>query len=175
MDLWSRRPKGGAMIVRDICTRKMVSCHLNTNLSVVAGLMWEQDCGLLPVLDDAEKVVGVITDRDICMALATRDEKASHLPARDVMVAPVHAIHPEDSLSLAMRYMRQYQIRRLPVVDGLGRLQGVLSMNDLILHSLEDLPGSPSILPYGEVMQTLKAINMHGLERTTGTHQYLPG
>ncbi|HJV21702.1 MAG TPA: CBS domain-containing protein [Holophagaceae bacterium] len=146
------------MIVRDLCTRTPVSCRVDANLSEVAGLMWEHDCGLIPVLDEAGKVIGVITDRDICMALATRNVRASALQAREVMAAPVHTVHPEDSLSLAMRYMRQYQVRRLPVVDGLGRLLGVLSLNDLILEAQEDLPGSPSILAYGEVMQTLKAI-----------------
>ncbi|HJV91485.1 MAG TPA: CBS domain-containing protein [Holophagaceae bacterium] len=149
------------MIVRDLCNRTPVSCREDANLSEVAGLMWEHDCGLIPVLEETGKVVGVISDRDICMALGTRDVRASSLRAREVMSTPIHAVHPEDSLSLAMRYMRQYQVRRLPVVDGLGRLLGLLSLNDLILEAQEDLPGSPSLLVYGEVMQTLKAIGTH--------------
>ncbi len=153
------------MIVRDLCTRKVTSCHLDSNLAEVAEWLGEQDCGALPVLDDADKVVGVITDRDITLALAARKEKAARLPARDVMTAPAHCVHPDDSVALAMRYMRQYQVRRIPVVDGLGKLQGLLSMNDLILHAQEDLPGSPPSLPYSEVMETLKVLNAHPLGR----------
>ncbi|HJW34846.1 MAG TPA: CBS domain-containing protein [Holophagaceae bacterium] len=153
------------MIVRDLCTCKVTTCHLDTNLAEVAERLGAQDCGALPVLDDAEKVVGVITDRDVAMALAARKEKAARLPARDVMTAPAHCVHPDDSVALAMRYMRQYQVRRIPVVDGLGKVQGLLSMNDLILHAQEDLPGSPPSLPYSEVMETLKVLNTHPVAR----------
>ncbi|MBI3132647.1 MAG: CBS domain-containing protein [Acidobacteria bacterium] len=153
------------MIVRDICSRKGISCHLDTTLAEAAELLGDHEGEALPVVDGSNKVVGVITDRDIVLALAARKEKAARLPARDVMTAPAHGVHPDDSVALAMRYMRQYQIRRIPVVDGLGNLLGLLSMNDLILQAQEDLPGSPPSLPYGEVMETLKILIAHREKR----------
>jgi CBS domain-containing protein len=58
------------MKVREVMIDRVTSCNSNTNLATVAGLMWENDCGVLPVLDDGGKVVGMITDRDTCIAVA---------------------------------------------------------------------------------------------------------
>lgn len=144
------------MLVRELFIRNPAFCRPDTNVAAAASLMWERDCGMLPVVDHAQHLVGLITDRDICMALSTRDLRPSTLPVRDVMTTPAHGITMGDSLAHALKVMRQHRVRRLPVVDSEGKLEGVLSLNDLILAAGETRePG------YEDVMLTQKAICGH--------------
>ncbi|HJU83022.1 MAG TPA: CBS domain-containing protein [Holophagaceae bacterium] len=145
------------MNVNDLCIRNVASCLPETNLASAAALLWDHDCGVLPVVDSSHRIVGVLTDRDICMALATRNKLASDLCAKDVMSKSVHTIRESDSASQALKVMRQNHIRRLPVTDEKERLAGILSLNDLVLGAKEG-KASPNV---DEVMQTMKAICSH--------------
>ncbi|HJW08370.1 MAG TPA: CBS domain-containing protein [Holophagaceae bacterium] len=147
------------MNVKDICIRNVASCLPETNLATVAAMMWEHDCGVLPVVDSTQHLVGILTDRDICMALATRNRLASDLRALDVMSTTLHTIHEDDSASHAMKIMRHHHVRRLPVLGKDDSLKGILSLNDLALAAKEGKDASPS---HDEVVQTLKAICNHG-------------
>ena len=64
------------MKVRDLMTSRVRTCRPSTSLADVVSEMWEGDCGVLPVVNDEGRVIGMITDRDICIALATRDRFA---------------------------------------------------------------------------------------------------
>ena len=64
------------MRVQDVMTKAVASCHADASLAAVAALMWEHNCGQLPVVSDDGKVTSVITDRDICIALGTRNQRA---------------------------------------------------------------------------------------------------
>lgn len=149
------------MFVRDLATRNVVSCLPETDLASAAALFWEHDCGILPVVDRARKVVGVLTDRDICMALATRGKLASQLCARDVMSHDVHTALEEDAIGSALKALRHHRVRRLPVVDGEGRLKGLLSMNDLFLAARPEPGAIPS---YEDVVHVMKGICAHSPE-----------
>lgn len=70
------------MEVRDVMTKTVASCHPETNLAAAGALMWETDCGVLPVVDERRKVSGVITDRDVCIALTTSDRRPSAMTGR---------------------------------------------------------------------------------------------
>lgn len=153
------------MLVNELSTRNVVSCLPETDLASVASLLWDHDCGILPVVDSNRNVIGVLTDRDICMALATRDRLASQLSARDVMSANVHTIHETDTTSAALKTMRLNRVRRLPITAEDGRLKGILSMNDLILASKADKSGSPT---YEEVVTAMKGICGHNAETLKG-------
>src|SRR5215467_1479891 len=76
------------MKVRDLMTTNAAFCRPETNLAAVGALMWEHDCGLIPVVDDPGKVTGVITDRDICIALSTRDRQPSKIMTREITTSP---------------------------------------------------------------------------------------
>jgi CBS domain-containing protein len=102
-------------------------------LAAAAKLMWDGDCGFLPVVDAAGTVAGVLTDRDICMATATRRLLPEHISAAQVMTSPVHACLEDDTLGDVLEVMKKSQVRRLPVIDANGRLRGVISMNDIVL------------------------------------------
>lgn len=149
------------MKVRELAPPYVASCHPDTNLAAAAALFWEHDCGFLPVVDEAYKVVGVLTDRDVCMACATRNRLASDLLVRDVMISPVHTIAPGDTATQAMRVMRGHHVRRLPVTTASGVLEGVVSLNDLALAAHERKDEFPSPPTYEEISLTLKALCAH--------------
>src|ERR1700752_2419423 len=102
------------MKVKDIMTSDVKYCSLDTNLAAAAKIMWEDDCGAVPVTDDRGKVVGVITDRDICIASATRSRTEGEIPVQDVVSQTLHACAPGDDVRTAMDIMKKQQVRRLP-------------------------------------------------------------
>lgn len=119
------------MRVRDVMSTPPVTCQPGTDLAAVTKLMWDRDCGFVPVVDAAGHLAGVLTDRDICVAAATRRLQPERIPASDVMHAPVHSCLSTDALDAVLATMSTHQLRRLPVLDASGQLQGVVSMNDV--------------------------------------------
>src|SRR4030095_9400718 len=128
---WStRRPperRGAKMKVEQIFTREVKSVSRETSAAEAADLMWEADCGGLPVVDEGGRVVGIVTDRDLCMALALTNQSAADLPVPSLLPPPLHTCRLSDEVGEALRIMRLHKIRRLPVVDAAGVLQGMLS------------------------------------------------
>ncbi len=112
-------------------TREVAACHAEHSLAAAASRMRDHDCGCLPVVDGAGHVVGMITDRDICMAALATGAALSTLRVAEAMTGAVVTTRPLDSLEDAERTMRQHRVRRLPVVDDQARLNGILSCNDL--------------------------------------------
>jgi CBS-domain-containing membrane protein len=94
--------------------------------------MWDLDCGCVPVVDATGKVLAMLTDRDVCMAAFTRGLRLWEMTVASAASRHVIAVRPDDTLETAAQRMREHQIRRLPVVDGEGKLVGVLSTNDLV-------------------------------------------
>ncbi|MFO0984774.1 MAG: CBS domain-containing protein [Planctomycetota bacterium] len=92
--------------------------------------MWDHDCGCVPIEDEG-RVIGILTDRDICMAAYTQGGALASLKVRNAMSSKVLVCHPDDAVLDAERLMRANRIRRLPVVDDTGRLVGIVSLNDL--------------------------------------------
>lgn len=120
-----------AMRIERVMNQPAVTCSTSDSLNTAAQLMWEHDCGMLPVVDASMRVAGVITDRDICMAAYTQGKALHEIPVSEAMAKQVFSCRPEDSVDAAEDLMGQKQIRRVPVVDGDGRPVGVLSLNDL--------------------------------------------
>lgn len=146
------------MKVRELCPLYVASCSPEATLATAAGLLWEHDCGILPVVDRDYKVLGVITDRDICMAVAARDEAAASTPVAEVMSAPVHTVRFEDSAAHALLLMREHHVRRLPVTDGNGVLEGILSLTNLALAAEEPKAFKPASPSCQDVLATLKSL-----------------
>lgn len=149
------------MKVQDIMTRDVQCCGPDTNLAVGGKMMWDSDCGVLPVLNVEGKVLGVITDRDICMAVATRNKLASEITVWETVSGKACTCRDTDDIHTALDIMKREKVRRLPVVDEDGVLQGMLSMNDLVLNAEETKWKKRPDLSYGDVMHTLKAISEH--------------
>lgn len=119
------------MHVKDVMTKDVKSCSVNDALNVAAQIMWDGDCGCVPVVNDKLEVVGMITDRDICMAAYTQNQALTRIPVAGVMSREVYGCGPEDAIDAAERVMRTRQVRRLPVLGFEGQLLGILSLNDL--------------------------------------------
>ena len=143
------------MKVKEIMTAEPRTCTPDTTVAAAANLMWEGDCGILPVVDDGE-LVGVVTDRDMYIALATQNARASQLRVGAVATKTVATCEPEDDVHTALATMRQARVRRLPVV-GFGRtVLGILSMNDVLRAAAANKPISKD-----EIIETLQAICAH--------------
>lgn len=150
------------MKVKDIMTRDVKAIWLTQSLADAAKEMWENDCGVLPIIKDARTVVGVITDRDICMATAMRNRNPTAISVEEVMNESVHAARPEEDVAQALRTMREHKVRRLPVVNVKGELEGILSMNDIVLHA-KARNGKEAEIQYSDVVKTYQAICAHPL------------
>ena len=119
------------MQINEMMSQPVVTCASASTLDHAARLMWEFDCGIVPVVDDDGRPTGVVTDRDVCMAAYTQGRPLSAIPVGTAMARQVVAIHAMDLVEQAEHLMRTNQIRRLPVVDDDWRPIGVVSMNDL--------------------------------------------
>jgi CBS domain-containing protein len=141
------------MTARELMSTPPRTCQPNTDLAAVTQLMWNHDCGFVPVVDAAGHLAGVITDRDICVASATRRLLPERISAAQAMSASVYACLPNDDVESVLTAMKTHQIRRVPVVDADGHLQGVVSLNDVVRAvGKKDAPAA------AEVVATLASI-----------------
>jgi CBS domain-containing protein len=108
-------------------------CSPDDTLDAAARLMWDNDCGCVPVCtsDGSPRIVGMITDRDICMSALFNGRALSAIRVSEAMSREVHACRPADSPVAVERLMRERQIRRVPVADEAGALLGLVSLADL--------------------------------------------
>ncbi len=143
------------MIVADLMTENTARVRPDQSLSDAARLMWECDCGALPVLNKIGEVCGIITDRDICMATWLQNSAPSELRVSSTMSHQLHHCSPHDPISTAEALMRLKQIRRLPVLDHEGHLLGILSLADI---AKETAQGSVPGLFSAELASTLADI-----------------
>ena len=123
------------MKVKELMTTDVKRCTPETNLAAAAKIMWEGDCGAVPVTDERDRVVGVITDRDICIAAATRPRTEGEIPVKEVISKPLYTCAPGDDVRSALEIMKTRKIRRLPVVEQGGRLAGIVSIHDIAVQS----------------------------------------
>src|SRR6266481_2638161 len=126
------------MKVQDVMTYDVQSCAPETNLATVAMKMWRGDFGAMPVVT-GRKVVGMITDRDICMAAATKHCDPATIRVEDVTTGEVYGCSPDTDIHEALKIMQQRKVRRLPIINADdGKLAGILSLNDIALKAQSD-------------------------------------
>lgn len=152
------------MKVEALMMQGVASCHAEDRANQAATLMWERDCGAIPVIDEESRVVAMVTDRDLCMASSMEGQALQEIPVRKAMSREVWSCRRDDELSVAERIMREHRVRRLPVVDSEGHLEGILSLNDLVREASKQSQ-SPSKsnkarVSYTEVAETLSDISV---------------
>ena len=147
------------MRVEEIMMGTPYHCRPETNLGSATELMWIGNCGFLPVIGKDNKVVGVITDRDICVALGTRNRTAGEVTVVEVISGKMYSCAPNDEVQTALETMRAGHVRRLPVISKTGELVGVVSIDDVIVHAAKAGIGGASQLSTVEVVKALKGIN----------------
>ena len=143
------------MKTKDIMTTDVRTCSTGTNLAAAGALMLDGDCGILPVMDEG-KLVGVVTDRDMFIALATRNTPASHLTVGEVTGKQVWTCGPDDDVHTVLETMKAHRVRRLPVEGFGGTVLGIVSMNDVVLAA-----GPRKALRSDEVVDTFQGICAH--------------
>lgn len=151
------------MKVKEIMTPNAKACTPTDTLAAAARFMWDNDCGILPVVKDGGKVVGLITDRDICMAAAINNRNLANIAVEDVISGKVYSASPDDDVRKALETMQERKVRRLPVVAADGTLDGMLSFNDLVLRAQEAKDKKAPDLADADVVKAYKAICAHPL------------
>src|SRR5215471_17753465 len=122
------------MQVAEIMTKDVCSCSPGMNAATAAELMWNKNCGSLPIVEDGGRVVGIVTDRDLFLALGTSNRRPAELPLGEIMHKDLALCNPGNDVRNALKTMAQRQLRRLPVVDEAGNLTGILSLGDVVLR-----------------------------------------
>ncbi len=148
------------MNVENLMTKSVRTCRPEDSLSHAAQIMWEADCGAVPVVsnDEEGRLVGMITDRDVCMAAYTQGRTLGQIQVRDVMAKDLHCCRPSDTVAEAETVMSSAQVRRLPVVDESGHVVGFLSLADLAREAAHERGTKRPAISEREVVGTLASI-----------------
>jgi CBS domain-containing protein len=124
--------KRSLMNVKDLMTGEVGTCQPEDSLMAAVAVLWQKDCGVVPVVNHEKFLVGMITDRDICIALATQNRLASEVRVCEIMSRRIVKCTPDDDLKTPLKLMRKHQVKRLPVTDENGILVGLLSISDFL-------------------------------------------
>jgi len=144
------------MKIQELMTKPVTTCLQGETLNIAAQKMWDHDCGVLPVVGDDGKLVGVLTDRDICMSAWSHGRALDAIGVYEAMAKEVFSVKADDELERAEDLMAEKQVRRLPVVDAEDRPIGVISSNDLTREAAR--PGTRIKDQVARVLKTLAAI-----------------
>lgn len=157
------------MNVGQVMRRPVWSCHPDDSLNAAAEIMWDNDCGCVPVTDGEGRLAGMITDRDVCMAAYLQGGPLRALRVYTAMAKEVFSCRPEDTTVQAEVIMREHRIRRLPAVDGDGRLVGLLSLSDIANEAGHAAGRKRKDVSFAEVGATLGAVCKPRRERALAT------
>jgi CBS domain-containing protein len=148
------------MEVREIMTATPACCTPDATASRAAHMMKEQDTGIIPIVESeySRKVVGVVTDRDLCLTVVAEGRNPESVTVKEVMTSDVVACRPDADVEQAVALMRENRIRRIPVLDADQMILGIVSMADLLQRS--DLPS-------GETHQMMKEVTEPTREPST--------
>jgi CBS domain-containing protein len=157
------------MKVKDIMMGTPYYCQPETNLGSATELMWNANCGFLPVESAEGKVIGVITDRDICVALGTRHRPAGEVAVAEVLTGKLYSCAPDDDIHMALQTLKEAAVRRLPVISLKGTLVGVLSMDDILLRAEPTSLAKTPELSSDEVIRTFRSITQRRVPENAAT------
>jgi CBS domain-containing protein len=124
---WQREP----LTAREVMTRNVRTARLDSPVRDVAQIMKDEDCGVVPVVDERGSLVGIVTDRDLVIRGFTGGKTPDQLRVSDVMTDDVEAVTPDENVHGIIALMGRKQIRRIPVVERDDRVVGIISMGDI--------------------------------------------
>jgi CBS domain-containing protein len=155
------------MQVQELMTQPVVSCHVRDSANAAAQIMWEHDCGVVPVVDDEGRLAGVVTDRDICLAAYFQGIPLASIRLDTMMSRELCTCRPEDDITDAEHLMSTRQLRRIVAVDGRHAPVGILSIGDVARRVGR---GSAAKQRDGqELLSTVAAVSMpHGQRPPNG-------
>ena len=125
-----------ALVAADLMTKNVMTCSPDASLAEAAHLLWECDLGCLVVVRPGEKrPVGMLTDRDVCLAAARHSRRLADVPVHIAMARVVHSLGSQAPIAEVHTLMREWQLRRIPIVDREGNLVGLVGLSDLVRAS----------------------------------------
>jgi len=128
---WRTSSRFGSVRAKDVMTRDVVTVQPNDPVERAARLMSRHDCGSLPVVDSRDRLIGMVTDRDIVTRVVAEGMDHRYAAVRDCMTDEAFACHADDPVEATMRKLSHHQIRRLPIVDDHDRVVGIVSVADV--------------------------------------------
>lgn len=125
------------MLVKSVMHQGAKVCSIDSDLETIAATMWNEDSGAIPLVADNDRVVGLITDRDIAMAAALKHRPLWEISARELVEGKTcHFCHEDEDIHSVLKTMGSLQIRRMPVVNREQQIVGMISLKDLIDHTV---------------------------------------
>ncbi len=144
------------MQVRDIMSKDMVIADKDDTILDVAKLMRHHNIGIVPVVENGQKVLGVVTDRDIVLNMAKYNSDPSNTYAREIASEVVYKVKPDADVDQALSLMKKQRIRRLPVIEN-ESLVGMLSLGDVAVYAFNDVEVGEALF---EISKPAKAQNI---------------
>jgi CBS domain-containing protein len=144
------------MTVKELMKTDVAACAPDSDFGTVVTIMRDRGCGFLPVVDSHGIVVGVVTDRDVCLAAGTTHRPLARVSVQETMSHPVFSCFADENVKTVLVTMAKHRTRRLPVLNKNGHLQGVLSMDDIV--QAPHRRGGPTA---DDIVAALKAIYAH--------------
>ncbi|HKY36786.1 MAG TPA: CBS domain-containing protein [Polyangiaceae bacterium] len=136
---------GLSVPARSLMTPNVLTCLPGESLDQAARIFWERNCGAVPVVDAQGKLVGMLTDRNVCIAAYTQGRRLTDISVETVMSRTAHAASVDDSIERVLEIMADAQVRRVPIVDAEHRLVGMIALADLA-RWIRQLPSAhPSV------------------------------
>lgn len=133
-------------------TKSVGVCGINDSLAKAVEIMWQKDCGIVPVVSEKSKVIGTITDRDVAVSVFLQNKAAFEIRTGDVINGKVLTCSSKDKIEKVLKTMKKHQIKRLPIVGKKNKLEGIVSITDILLASKKDKKLQKKVL------KTLEAI-----------------
>lgn len=127
-----------ALLAREVMTRNVRTARPESPLRDIARIMKDESCGVVPIVDERDRLVGIVTDRDLVVRAFTGGRSPEQLRASDVMTDDVEAVTPDDTLHDVIGLMGRRQLRRIPVVERDDGIVGIISLGDIALRADHD-------------------------------------
>ena len=124
----------------EVMTREPACCEAGESIVDVAAMMKREDVGSVPVVESHEdkKLIGIVTDRDLVVKVLAEKKDVQGARVRDAMTANPASCRENDDVTKAVQLMSDRQVRRMPIVDGAGRLTGIISQADVATRMKRD-------------------------------------
>lgn len=140
------------MKVKKIMTKSVGTCGKNDNLARAVEIMWQKDCGIVPVVDKKSNVVGTVTDRDVAVSVFLQNKTVAEIIIGEIISGKVITCLTKDDVEQVLKLMKKHKIKRLPVTGKNNKLKGIISITDILLAAADDKSLQKKVL------KTLEAI-----------------
>jgi CBS domain-containing protein len=146
------KPPGGKeriMPIKDFCTKNVVTARGDETVADAAKMMRDKNVGTIVVVDRQAVPIGMITDRDVAINVAAEGKNPASTRIKEVMSEDLIVLNEERGVFEAVKTMCEQGVRRVPIVDGEGRLSGILSLDDLLMIFGEEMASIAGAVAYG--------------------------